>query len=115
MRLIIAFVALLVVALSFPAQAQDKSAFSLDRLSIATGLDYAWTSSPNSSPALSPLQKKEWEVPLNLSYSLLSTAPNAISGPKPLLSLIAGTSWGTDSHIVKARVGLRLILFVGGK
>lgn len=115
MRLITLFIALLIVALSFPAVAQDVKAFSTDRLSIATGLDYAWYAPSNNGTVLPSLQKKEWEVPLNLSYSLLSVPANAVSAAKPLLSLIAGTSWGTDSHIIKARVGLRLVLFVGGK
>ena len=115
MRLITLFVVLMVVALAFPAVAQDVKAFSTDRLSIATGLDYAWYIPSNDGTRLPTLQEKEWEVPLNLSYTLLAVPANAISGPKPLLSLIAGSSWGTDSHIVKARVGLRLVLFVGGK
>lgn len=115
MRVSLMFAALLAVALAFPAMAQDKSAFSLDRLSIATGLDYAWYTPVNGAPELPTLQKKEWEVPLNLSYNLLSTAATPEGGPKPLLSLISGASWGFDSHIVKVRVGLRLVLFTGGK
>jgi hypothetical protein len=109
MRLTLLFLALMLVAVAFPALAQDKPAFSLDRLSIATGLDYAFYSPTGSAPDLPTLQKKEWEVPLNLSYNLLATAAG-----KPLVSLIAGSSWGFDSHIVKTRVGLRLILFTGG-
>jgi hypothetical protein len=112
MRLTLLIAALLLVALAFPALAQtpDVSAFSLDRLSIATGLDYAWYTPSSAVEPLPILQRKEWEVPLNLSYNLLSTAAQ-----KPLLSIIAGSSWGFDSHIVKTRVGVRIILFTGGK
>ena len=110
MRLTLMFVALLLVALSFPALAQDQSMLSLDRLSIATGLDYAWYAPLADGETLPTLQRKEWEVPLNLAYNLLATPDK-----RPLVSLIAGSSWGFDSHIVKTRVGLRLILFTGGK
>ena len=110
MRLTALLIALFLVALSFPAQAQDQGAITLDRLSIATGLDYAWYSQTDEGLTLPMLQRKEWEVPLNLSYNMVATASN-----KPLLSLIAGTAWGFDSHMVKARVGIRLILFSGGK
>jgi hypothetical protein len=110
-KLTILVLLLAVAALTFPlaAVAEDQPVFSLDRLSIATGLDYAWYNTTGDDPALPTLQKKEWEVPLSMAYNLLASAEN-----KPLLSLVAGASWGCDTHIVKTRVGLRLILFTGG-
>lgn len=112
MRLIVLFVAMFILALSFPAQAQEVGAIDLSRLSIATGLDYSWSSitGDNAALVLPDFQRKELEVPVNLAYSLLASPAG-----KPLLSLVAGSSWGLESHIVKTRVGVRLMLYTGGK
>jgi hypothetical protein len=110
MRTLILCAALFVAVLSSPAVAQDVSLLSFSRLSIATGLDYSWYRPSSTGGALLEFQKKEFEVPLNLSYNLFSSPTN-----KPLLSLIAGTSRGFESRVIKARVGLRLVLFTGGK
>jgi hypothetical protein len=112
MRFTALIAALFLAVLVAPASAQvaEQGAISLDRLSIATGLDYAWYSPSADDLILPDLQKKEWEIPLNVSYNMVATAEG-----KPLLSLISGVSWGFDSHIVKSRVGLRVILFSGGR
>lgn len=92
------------------SRADDRPLIALERISIATGLDYAWYSDTDGGDDLTGFMKKEWEVPLNLSYNLVATDAH-----KPILSLIAGTSWGTDTHMLKTRLGLRVILFAGGE
>lgn len=101
----------LVMGIGYSAcHAQDRPALDLSRLSIATGLDYAWYNPSSSIADLPTRQQQEWECPLNLAYNLLATPTH-----KPLLSFIAGSSWGFSSHIVKTRVGVRLMLFTGGQ
>lgn len=75
--------------------------FSVQRLALATGADYAFYSGAQA-PAF-PV-KKEWQVGVFASYKLTST-----------LSLTGGTRLGVDSKQFDSKIGLRLLVWEGNK
>lgn len=108
------FIALcLLMVLAVPALAQDQPIVSMSRVSAALGLNYAWYG--QGGDQLAPKPVKEFEVGPYVAYSLLSSEPNALGVSRPILSLAASSVYGLDSKLIRTSVGLRLVLFAGGR
>ena len=96
--------------LAVPALAEDRPLLSATRLSAALGVNHVWL---KSSDAL--LLTNEFEVGPYLAYNLLAAKPDAQGHTRAILSLGASTAYGLDSKITRTSVGLRLVLYSGGR
>lgn len=111
-RLLLAALAALTLFVSAaPCFAQDdQPILSKTRLSAGFSADYCGYQNAAEQPL--PKFAKSWEVGMVASYVLVAPAPGA-SGP--ILSLAAATSYDVDNKWFRHRVGLRLVVFKGGK
>jgi opacity protein-like surface antigen len=108
-RIILA--ALFLVALAAPALAQDaQPILSKTRLSLGVAADYCGYQ--NAGDQRLPDFTKSWEFGVVGSYTLV--APK-IGQHGPILSLAAGSGYDVDNKWFRHRVGLRLVVFKGGK
>jgi len=88
------------------SRADDQVApiLSASRLSVASGLNYEWRTTPlanNSEPLLG--RHAEWSAGIYGAYNLT-----------PHSSLVASTTLGLDSRQFRHSIGLRLRLWRGG-
>lgn len=111
-RLVIAALAALALILAVaPAHAQDEQPIlSMTRLSAGFSADYCGYQNAAEQPL--PQFAKSWEVGMVAAYTLVAPAPGS-SGP--ILSLAAATAYDVDNKWFRHRVGLRLVVFKGGK
>lgn len=93
-----------------PAQAQsglestapDVSVLSLERVSVAGGLNYLWYAAPFESSDPVPTWPRGFEVGLYGAYNLT-----------PHASLTASLSYMPDNKWIEQRIGIRFRLFRG--
>lgn len=108
-RIILA--ALFLLTLAAPALAQDaQPILSTSRLSLAAAADYCGYQAAGAQDV--PKFTKSWEFGVIGAYTLV--APK-IGQSGPILSLAAGSAYDVDNKWFRHRVGLRLVLFKGGK
>jgi len=90
-----------IIIISPPAQAVDAPLFSLQRVSVAVGLDYS-----KSEAVVGHNYGKEWELKpsLNAAYNLGN-----------YVSLTGSYSRGLKSKVNEYRVGFRLRLYRGAQ
>lgn len=100
-RCIFLVAAFLTFAGAASAATVDLPIFSPKRLSLAVGADFAFYSGA-SAPQF-PV-KKEWQTGVFAAYKLT-----------PTLSLTGGTRYGVDSKQFDNKIGLRLLVWDGGK
>lgn len=82
------------------AQAEDKPLFSLDRASLAVGMDYAWYQAAGDEPV--PTFSKAWEPGLFGAYVLT-----------PHLTLTGSGRYDLDNKLVRWKVGVRAVIWRG--
>jgi opacity protein-like surface antigen len=102
-KLVIA--ALLLVALSATAQAADRPLFSLNRLSLSAGLDYAWYGAPVATSSRLPVYAKEWEAGLYGAYTIAAPSPGQDG---PIVTLVGSSAYGLDNKLVRTKLGVRI-------
>jgi len=102
---------MLSLALAVPAFAQDaEPILAKSRLSLAAAADYCGYQSAGEQKL--PEFAKSWEFGIVGAYTLV--APK-IGQSGPILSLAAGSAYDVDNKWFRHRIGLRLVLFKGGK
>ena len=112
-KTIIAWLGFLAVLLAIgfmckPALAQEpapvpESLFSVKRLSIAVGTDYAWVSKTNLTTA--GTQKfKGWDAVVAGAYQLT-----------PSVDLVSKVGWSFNDGAIRSTVGVRVLVFSGSK
>lgn len=103
--------ALLSLTLAIPAFAQDaEPILSKSRLSLAVAADYCGYQAAGDQSL--PEFSKSWEFGVIGAYTLV--APK-IGQSGPILSLAAGSAYDVDNKWFRHRIGLRLVVFKGGK
>ena len=106
MRFVIAFVVLLSLTASASfAQTQPKDAplLSASRLSLATGAQYRWNTTPLSGASEPVLGRHaEWEAGLFAAYTVT-----------PHSSLVAATTLGLNSRQFRHTLGVRFRIWQG--
>mgnify|MGYP000873681973 FL=1 len=108
-RIILA--ALFLAALAVPAFAQDaEPILAKSRLSLAAAADYCGYQSAGEQKL--PEFAKSWEFGIVGAYTLV--APK-VGQSGPSLSLAAGSAYDVDNKWFRHRIGLRVVLFKGGK
>ena len=80
----------------------DVSALSLERVSVAAGLNYLWYAAPFDSSDPVPTWPRGFEVGLYGAYNLT-----------PHASLTASLSYMPDNKWIEQRIGIRFRLFRG--
>lgn len=75
----------------------DRPLLSMDRLSLAGGVNHVWHAAPAEDSTPLPLAVREWEAGLYAAYNLT-----------PRLSLVGSTVYGFDNKLVESRAGLRV-------
>lgn len=98
-------------ALALPTHAGDNvPILSMERVSLGAAADYCGFQKSGDQPL--PAYSKSWELGLIGSYTLVAPKP----GEKgPILSLAAASSYDVDNKWFRHRLGLRLVVFRGGK
>lgn len=99
------------------ARAEDKPLFDASRLSASVGINYSWFHDGDTIDDQGP-PVKEFEVGPYAAYNLLSKEyvnEDGLKVARPLLSLTGSTAYGLDSHLLRTQLGLRLVLYAGGK
>lgn len=99
------FAVLLVCTLAATASAQgseDKPLATLDRVSVAAGLNYMWYSAPFDTSDPVPAFSRGFEVGVYGAYNLT-----------PHLSLTGSVSYMLDNKQLEQRLGLRFRLYQG--
>ena len=104
MKSVIAFVVLLSLTASASfAQTKDAPLLSASRLSLATGAQYRWNTTPLSG-ASEPIQGRhaEWEAGVFGAYTVT-----------PHASLVASTTLGLNSRQFRHTLGFRFRIWQG--
>lgn len=101
--LMVGLLALLPVASHAQAAAPATfPAIDIHRLSIAAGADYQWLSSTNGGTVGDPSQ--EWTFGAFGAYAISKN-----------LSVVGAEEFGSQSNVLRSRVGVRFFLFNGAR
>lgn len=87
------------------AQAQAKESypiFSVERASVAAGVNSQWLQSPSGSSVVG--KKQEWNAGVYAAYQVI-----------PHASLVGSVEYGLDSKQIQAKAGVRIRLWRGDK
>lgn len=98
--LVAVFLTCAAAGLASPAGAAEKPLLSVDRASLALGLDYAWYQKAGVEPL--PQFKKAWEPGLFGAYVLT-----------PHLTLTGSGAYDLDNKWMRWKVGVRTVLWRG--
>ncbi len=105
------YVILALLLLASVARAENYPLLSMERLSVAGGLEYAQRSALGSGTILGT--RSEFAVGVFPAYNL--THPDSLHAHLPHVSLTGFARLGLTSHEVIAGVGLRWLIFRGDK
>lgn len=100
----ILFFSLALCLLAVNCHAADAPLISKERISVASGLNYEWRTTPMARSEAICGRHAEWVVGVFSAYNLT-----------PHSSLVASTSLGLDSRQFRHSVGVRIRLFRGDK
>lgn len=101
-RIALAVLAAIALSATQAAALDNVPAFSLTRLSVAAGLDYAQFQTAADTPFPSWTDKQAWQPGIFAAYVLT-----------PRVSIAASAAMNTESHWIEYRTGLRVILWQG--
>lgn len=104
-RMYAALLALGLLASPVVVKAEDRPLFSLHRLSLSAGLDYAWYGAPVETASRLPVYAKEWEAGLYGAYTLAAPAPGKDG---PIVTLAGSSAYGLDNKLIRTKLGIRV-------
>lgn len=103
MKFVLAVLLVCILAATASAhEAEDKPLMSLDRVSVAAGINYLWYAAPFDTSDPVPSFPRGFEVGLYGAYNL-----------SPHLSLTGSVAYMPDNKQLEQRLGLRFRLYQG--